>query len=137
MDKHLIISVSGIRGIYGESLCEKDAIEFGCAFGVWCQEEDVVIGTDTRASRDSLKFSFSAGVMSTGKNVIDLGIVPTPLIGFVIEKAGNLNGAVITASHNPEQYNGIKLFSSTGTLLNEYESKEYWHIYKRKNIKKN
>ncbi|MCL5674575.1 MAG: phosphoglucosamine mutase [Candidatus Omnitrophica bacterium] len=136
MNKNLIISTSGIRGEYGRTLCEKDAFEFGTAFGLWCPEKNIVIGTDTRLSRDSLKLSFSAGLTSTGKNVIDTGIVPTPAIGFIIEQSGGLNGAVITASHNPRQYNGIKLFSSTGTFLNEEEFKEFIKIYEQRNNKK-
>ncbi|MCL5408524.1 MAG: phosphoglucosamine mutase [Candidatus Omnitrophica bacterium] len=135
IDKNLIISTSGIRGIYGKTLCEKNAFDFGMAFGQWCHEKNIIIGTDTRPSRDSLKISFSAGVLSSGKNIIDIGIVPTPAIGFIIEKNCKLNGVIITASHNPQPYNGIKFFSSSGTFLNEEEFREFIKIYK-KNKKK-
>ncbi len=136
-EQTLIVSISGIRGIYGKTLCEKDALDLGVAFGIWCKEENVLIGTDTRPSRDSLKLSFSAGLTSTGKNIIDLGIIPTPAMGFIIEKGTGLNGVVITASHNTQQYNGIKLFSSEGIFLNEKEIRDFIKIYQKKNNKKN
>ncbi len=129
MMKKLIISVSGIRGIYGESLVDRHAFDFGRAFGIWSAQENIVIGRDTRKSGILLKESFVRGLLEAGKNVYDAGIVPTPALTWFVEKHPNFCGAIITASHNPMEYNGIKLISSSGTFLNPEEFLEFLDVY--------
>ena len=131
---NLIISISGIRGIYGKSLTEDIAVRAGRAFGLWTNTENIVVGRDTRVSGNSLMQSFMAGVSSAGKRVFDCGIVPTPALTWFIEKHHNFSGTVITASHNPVEYNGIKLISPSGTFLNPVEFKDFLDIYNKTDI---
>ncbi|MHC4060359.1 MAG: phosphoglucosamine mutase [Planctomycetota bacterium] len=117
MTAPLIISVSGLRGIVGESLTEAVAYEYGQAFGMFLQREQtrgegelsVCLGRDSRPSGQMLKSAVSEGLCAAGISVIDLGVVTTPGVGIMVRELECSGGVVITASHNPGQYNGIKL----------------------------
>jgi len=126
----LIISVSGIRGIYGTSLTQKHAFDFGKSFGFWAKNKNIIVGQDTRLSGSDLKSALVSGLLVAGKNVYDAGIVPTPALTWFVEKHNNFCGAIITASHNPVEYNGIKLISHSGTFLNPEEFSQLMKIYK-------
>ncbi|MHC4738002.1 MAG: phosphoglucosamine mutase [Planctomycetota bacterium] len=116
MAEDLIISISGMRGIVGENLTADISREYGCAFGTYLKERNagkeklsVCIGRDSRASGEMLKSALTEGLCKVGVDVTDLGIVTTPSVGIMVRELGCDGGAVITASHNPIQYNGIKL----------------------------
>ncbi len=120
MAEQLIISVSGMRGVVGENLTIDVAADYGRAFGTYLKEnlseQDlfVCIGRDSRPSGEELKAAIVAGLLSTGIDVIDLGLVTTPGVGVSLRKLGCAGGVIITASHNPNPYNGIKLLLSNG-----------------------
>ena len=120
MAEELIISISGMRGIIGENLSASIAAEYGCAFGTFLKrnstgkELKVCIGRDSRPSGMMIESAVAAGLCSAGINVIRLGIVTTPCVGIMIRDLGCSGGIVITASHNPIQYNGIKLLLDDG-----------------------
>jgi phosphomannomutase len=120
MAEQLIISVSGMRGTIGESLTASAALDYGCAFGTYLKESDpksllsVCIGMDSRPSGQMIKSAVTAGLTSVSVNVIDLGLATTPCVGISIKELGCAGGVVITASHNPIQYNGIKLLLGSG-----------------------
>lgn len=126
----LIVSISGIRGIYGSSLTEQHSLDIGNAFGLWTKVEKIIVGRDTRKSGEELTKSFVKGLLQAGKNVYDAGIVPTPAVTWFVEKHEGFVGAVITASHNPLQYNGIKLINTKGTFLNQEEFEDFFVFYK-------
>jgi phosphomannomutase len=117
MAEQLIISVSGLRGIVGENLTASIAEEYGCAFGTYLKKKyagkrekfSVCIGRDSRPSGEMLKSAVTQGLCEVGVDVIDLGLVTTPGVGIMVKELGCNGGVVITASHNPSQYNGIKL----------------------------
>ncbi len=101
-----------IRGIVGSDLTEESVYLIGKGFGTWLRRRNlasVVIGGDARLSTPSFKKQFSKGLMETGCDVTDIGIVATPLMYFSIWSLKTDAGAMITASHNPSEYNGIKL----------------------------
>jgi len=122
MAEQLIISVSGMRGIVGENLTASIAADYGRAFGSFLKEGyktskeklSVCLGRDSRPSGRMLKLALSEGLCSVGVDVIDLGIVTTPCVGIMVRELGCSGGVVITASHNPAQYNGIKLLLCNG-----------------------
>jgi phosphomannomutase len=117
MAEQLIISISGLRGIVGENLTSSVAEEYGFAFGTFLKNRamgnkgklSVCIGRDSRPSGEMLKSAVTEGLCKVGVNVIDLGLVTTPCVGVMVRELGCSGGIVITASHNPSQYNGIKL----------------------------
>ena len=117
MAEQPIISISGLRGIAGESLTDSVAADYARAFGTFLRDTQtgnsknlsVCVGRDPRPSGAMLKQAVTEGLRSVGVDVIDLGIVTTPGVGVMtLELSGN-GGVVVTASHNPAQYNGIKL----------------------------
>jgi phosphomannomutase len=110
----LIMSVSGVRGIIGESLTPALAADLGAAFGSHLGGGTLVLGRDSRPSGESLAASVAAGLRSTGCGVIDLGIATTPGTAVMISELKAAGGVIITASHNPAPWNGIKFLTSEG-----------------------
>ncbi len=118
----LMISVSGMRGVVGDTLDPLLVLKMGNAFGRWAGFGTVVVGGDTRPSHAMVKSAVIAGLTSAGTSVIDIGIVPTPTVQQAVRFHGAAGGVVVTASHNPEQWNGIKLMNASGSFL---EADEY------------
>ena len=112
-----MVSVAGIRGIVGESLVPEEFVKYVAAFASTLKKREVVVGGDTRPSRHMLRPLVMGTLMAAGCHVVDLGIVPTPTIGFMTRHLGAGGGIGITASHNPLQWNALKFFSPEGTFL--------------------
>ncbi len=110
----IIASVSGVRGIIGTDLTPQAAVEYASAFGSWLGGGKVVVGGDTRPSGQMLRQAVQAGLLATGCDVIDLGIVSTPGVALMVKRLGAAGGVIITASHNPPEYNGIKFLTDQG-----------------------
>ena len=115
----VFFGTDGIRGIVNDNLNFKLAYDCGNALGQTKYKCKVLLGTDTRASRDYLKTAFASGIICAGGEVFDVGIIPTPGISYLTRTLGFDYGVVITASHNPCEYNGIKIFDSMGLKLGE------------------
>ncbi len=113
----LIVSISGIRGIVGDGLGPREAVRFGLAFGTHLGGGTVVLGRDSRPSGPMLASAVRAGLTATGCHVIDAGILSTPGVGVTVAEREAAGGVVITASHNPPPYNGIKLLSAEGMAI--------------------
>ncbi len=116
-----------MRGIVGVNFTPSIAAEYGCAFGTFLKDKferttqyatrntkSVCIGRDSRTSGQMLKSAVSAGLCAVGSNVVDLGLVTTPSVAVMARQLRCCGGVVITASHNPAQYNGIKLLLGNG-----------------------
>ena len=113
----LIISVSGLRGIIGENLTPDVAIRYVVAYATTLPGGPVVVARDSRPSGQVLAQAVHAGFHSTGRNTIDAGICATPTTGVLVRRLQAAGAVQITASHNPPQYNGIKLFSNEGRVI--------------------
>ncbi|WP_297499047.1 phosphoglucosamine mutase [Thermococcus sp.] len=112
----------GVRGIANEKITPEFALKVGMAFGTMLKKEGkkkplVVVGRDTRVSGEMLKDALISGLLSVGCDVTDVGIAPTPAIQWATDHFKADGGAVITASHNPPEYNGIKLLEPNGMGL--------------------
>ena len=124
-----IFGTDGARGIANKELTVDLALSIGRAAAVVLTNEDVkhptfVIGKDTRVSGDMLEGALVAGLTSVGANVIILGVVPTPAVAYLVKKFNADAGIMISASHNPFEFNGIKLFNEEGFKLpDEIEEK--------------
>ncbi len=131
----LIISVSGVRGTVGSALDPSLLTRFAAAFGTLVEGQTVVVGRDTRTSGPMAHHAVLAGLIATGCKVIDVGICPTPTVLFM-SKALNAGGSlVITASHNPIDWNGIEFASKSGRLLSEAERARLMAIYESGDFK--
>ena len=118
----------GIRGIAGESLTADLSFKVGKALGKLLTEEKehpkVVIGRDTRISCDMIEQALTAGLTSTGVNVMTVGTIPTPAIAYLTKTIETDSGIMISASHNPYQDNGIKIFGPDGFKLTDEQELE-------------
>lgn len=118
----LIVSLSGIRGVVGQDLTPVEVLDYGAKFGRFCDGGKVVVGTDTRPTGKTLKHAAITGLLATGCDVVDLGVLPTPTILLSVKELGCKGGIVITASHNPLEWNGLKLINSQGIFLSREEA---------------
>lgn len=120
-----LFGTDGVRGIANKDLTNDLAMKIGAAAAAVLLKESksvkptVLIGKDTRASGDMLEAALTAGLCSVGCNVLSVGIVPTPAVAYLVGKYECEAGIMISASHNPCEYNGIKIFQKTGYKLDD------------------
>jgi len=126
----IIKSVSGIRGIVGNGFTPEFVTAYAAAFGAYTGRGKIIIGRDTRKSGVMLLDAVIAGLLSVGCEVIDLGIVPTPTLLYNVKISDAYGGIVITASHNPSEWNALKLVNKNGEFLNVDEGNELDIIYR-------
>ncbi len=107
----------GIRGTYGSTLKDSTAFLLGKSLALLGECPIIVVARDTRVSGDALFTALAQGVYAGGGNVINLGILPTGAVGHFVRKLGGDYGVMITASHNPPQDNGLKVFDRYGVKL--------------------
>ncbi len=112
-----IISVSGLRGIVGETLTPEVAMRYAAAFAATIPPGDILVGRDSRPSGRMLSMAIHSALQALGRNTIDAGIVSTPTAGVLLRHFGAAGAIQITASHNPPPYNGLKLFSAEGRVI--------------------
>lgn len=113
----LIISVSGLRGIVGETLTDEVAARFARAFSESLPAGAVVVSRDGRSHGPGLARAIQASLVACGRTVIDAGIAATPTLGVLVRHLAAAGGLQISASHNPPEYNGIKLFGTDGRVI--------------------
>lgn len=118
----------GIRGVVHKALTADLAFRCGAACGYLLKKEQnnckVIIGSDTRASKDMLMGALISGFTYSGVNVEHIGVLPTPALAFLIDRMGAQAGVMISASHNPYQYNGIKILTKGGIKLPDAKEDE-------------
>ena len=131
----LMVSISGVRGIIGDSLGPIEAVRFGMALGTFLRRTDkdgtttVCIGRDSRPSGAMMASSVIAGLTAAGCGAIDLGIVTTPGAALMVRHLNCAGGVVITASHNPAQWNGIKFIRSDGIAFPDEQARQIRQHY--------
>ena len=109
----------GVRGEYGKNLTTDLAFSVGNALSQIKTKPKVLIGHDTRVSADALKLAVSLGIVQGGGTVVDVGIIPTAGVSFLTKTEHCDYGVVITASHNPPNCNGIKVFGADGKKISD------------------
>lgn len=123
----IIRSISGLRATTDE-MSEELVRSYARAFGVYLPSGPIVIGRDGRPSGEWMEAAIVDELLSTGHDVILLGIAPTPTIQLETEHSSAVGGISVTASHNPSEWNGMKFLNSTGVFLNASENKDFWAI---------
>lgn len=120
-----LFGTSGIRGKVDEDITPELAMNVGKALATYIggKNHNIVIGYDTRVSSEMLENSLIAGILRCGSNVLRLGMVPTPLVGYATMKLKADAGIMITASHNTAEYNGIKLWNNNGMAYTQEQER--------------
>jgi phosphomannomutase len=133
----LIKSISGIRGIVGgksgEALTPIDVVKFAAAYGTWVRRSNpqnlkVVIGRDARLSGEMVSRLVAGTLQGVGLHVIDLGLSTTPTVEIAVKAEDAAGGIILTASHNPIQWNALKLLNHEGEFISEAEGEEVLRI---------
>ena len=140
----LIKSISGIRGtiggVHGDNLTPIDAVNFGCAYGQWLinknpnSKHKVIVGRDARISGEMIQNIVQFSLISMGIDIVDLGLSTTPTVELMVKKHNADGGIIITASHNPTQWNALKLLNENGEFLNSHEGKLIVDFSENKNF---
>jgi phosphomannomutase len=125
----LKISISGVRGVIGQSLTPKLLTRFAQAFGTHTGSGTIVIGRDPRTSGEMVKHAVVSGLLSTGSRVVDIGVCPVPTIQLQVRHRRAQGGIAITASHNPAEWNALKFIGSSGLFLDSGQARELLDIY--------
>ena len=128
-----LFGTSGIRGLVGSEVTCELALNVGKSLAYYLGNEGtVVIGYDTRTTNKMLDQAICAGLLEGGINVVKIGMVPTPLVGYACEKLDADAGIMLTASHNPSPYNGIKIWNKNGMAYTSVQEAEIEKIYAEK-----
>lgn len=128
--KSLRISQVGLRGVVGPGMTAAHVLDFASAFGTFLERgKGVAVGRDPRASGVMIREGVLAGLLACGRNVIDLGIAPTPVIQHTIRRLDAAGGISIGASHNAAEWNAIKFFGRNAIYLSTAEANELLDIY--------
>src|SRR5216110_3856273 len=129
MSDTLMVSVSGVRGLVGKDLTPEVVARWAAAFGTWAKDggrgggtrraggPKVVVGRDARTSGPMFAGAATAGLQSVGCNVIDVGLVATPTVQLAVEHHRAAGGIILTASHNPIEWNALQFVGRDGIFL--------------------
>jgi phosphoglucosamine mutase len=132
-----LFGTSGIRGKIGSEITLKLALNIGMALGTYVGGKGckIVLGYDSRTSNEMVENAVTAGILHCGCHVIKLGMAPTPLVGYATMKLNADAGVMITASHNPPEYNGIKLWNPDGMAYRQEQERSIEEIIHEKSFK--
>lgn len=125
----LKISISGVRGVIGQSLTPTLLTRFAQAFGTHTGSGTIVVGRDPRTSGEMVKHAVIAGILSSGCRVVDIGVCPVPTVQLEVRRRKAHGGIAITASHNPAEWNALKFIGSNGLFLDGGQARELLDIY--------
>jgi phosphoglucosamine mutase len=136
MHTRRLFGTSGIRGVANQDLSPEFCRRVALAIGTTLPPASTVcIATDTRISRDVIKEAITAGLLSCSINVVDLGILPTPALALLTRELGFATGIMVTASHNPPEFNGIKLFTENSLGYSQTQEAEIEKIFFEKQFR--
>lgn len=125
-----MISVSGIRGIFGTDLTPENLTRFTAAFGSWTGSGKVIVGRDTRVTGQICEDIVASTLQSVGCDVVKVGVVPTPTVAMAVLKHNADGAIIISASHNPEDWNALKLLNGKSEFLDANQGKKVISISK-------
>lgn len=127
--RRLMIGISGVRGVVGETLTPELCTRLGEAFGTYTKGGTIVVGRDTRTSGEMVKHAVLSGLLSAGCEIVDLGIAATPSAAMMVRTLKADGGIVISASHNAAEWNALKFFRPDGVYLNDMQGRQLLDIY--------
>ena len=117
-----MVSISGVRGIVGDGLDPETIIKYTSAYADFIGDGKVVVGRDARVTGDMVNHLVNGTLLAKGLDVINLGICPTPTVQFCVKELNADGGIAVSASHNPNEWNALKLLNSTGQFMTPEEN---------------
>lgn len=129
-----IISVSGLRGIIGETLSPEVAARYACAWAASAAPGSVILSRDGRASGRMLADAVRSALQAVGRSVVDVDVAATPTTGVLVREHHAGGGIQVSASHNPAEYNGLKLFNERGQVISAKAGQQVVERYRRGSI---
>jgi phosphomannomutase len=129
-----IASISGLRGVVGNGLDPVVVVEFAAAYASQCDNGAIVLSHDGRSSAGVFFPALLAGVTATGRNALIAGACSTPTVGILVRQRGAVGGIQLSASHNPPQYNGLKMFQTGGMVLSPEQGRMVLDRWQRKDF---
>jgi phosphomannomutase len=128
-ERGLMVGISGIRGVVGEALTPEIACRLGACLATQLPPGPVVVGRDSRPSGEILLRAVAVGLAGAGRDVVDVGVFPTPTVQIAAREMRAAGAVVVTGSHNPEEWNALKFVGSDGTFLGESATEGLWEAY--------
>jgi len=129
MGSRKLFGTNGIRGVVNKELTPEMAVKVGSAIGTFFKKKNLLLGHDARTSGPMFARAVIAGLTATGCNVFFAGMAPTPALQYAVKNHGMDGGVIITASHNPPHYNGIKVIWNDGIEISHQQEIEIENIY--------
>jgi len=133
--KQKLFGTSGVRGIINRDLTPEIALQIASAIATYTDSGKIIIGHDTRTSASMLEHSLTAGLLAGGCSVHTVGLLPTPVLAYLTREIKADAGIMITASHNPPEYNGIKLFNRDSMAFDEEKQNQIEKIVENKSFR--
>ena len=130
-----LFGTTGVRKVYGDEFDLEMALNLGKSLGTYLGKGTVVVARDARTTGLMVADALTAGIMSTGVNVVRAGVIPTPTLAFITLKHGFDAGLMVTASHNPPEYTGVKFWSKNSMGFTQKEEARLEEIYNSKDFK--
>jgi len=129
LSSHKLFGTNGIRGLVNKELTPEIAVRVGTAIGTFFKRKSLLVGYDARTSGPMFAKAVIAGLTATGCNVFSAGMCPTPALQFAVKNHCMGGGVIVTASHNPPEYNGIKVIWQDGIELSHEQETEIESIF--------
>jgi phosphomannomutase len=131
----LMVSVSGIRGIVGNGLDPHTIVKYASAYADFCGKGKIILGSDGRITGQMVNELVKGTLMAKGNDVVDIGICPTPTVLFNVKNLKAVGGIQISASHNPNEWNALKLLNKNGEFMTPEENKKMLNQIESANLK--
>lgn len=131
-----LFGTSGIRGIVNKDLTLQLALQTGLSVATTTNAGKIVIAHDTRTTATTIENALAAGLLGGGAKVVKLGLIPTPVLAYATRQLKADAGVMITASHNPPQYNGIKLFNTNTMAYTRKQEDNIERLIKKQQFKR-
>ena len=131
--KTLKFSISGLRGIYGKDITPENIPLFCVAFHQTLLKGPIAIARDTRKTGEAMRCLVTGSLLSLGREVVDIGILPTPTLKAYVHLKRMAGGLMISASHNPAEYNALKFIKKNGYFFDEKDNQKFWSALNSKN----
>ena len=125
-----LFGTNGVRFIPGVTADLEFVIKFAECVGTYFSEGEVLVGRDGRLTGEALTLALTSGLMSSGRDVAEAGLVPTPALQYATKTLGYRGGVMVTASHNPAEYNGLKVVGSDGVEINRLDEQKIEKIFR-------